>query len=138
MDQNKEKIRCILQYYFDKLIATTHRRLVKKNCGVYGEGAVSKSAAREWFAHFRYGNFDAKDEPPSDWPNTEKSDEILEKIEQDRHISSHDIAYELTIYHQTVLNHLKNAGFKKELNIWVPHEMSVKKRWTDLASAIRC
>ena len=55
-----------------------------------------------------------------------KSDEILEKIEQDRNISSHDIAYELNSLHQTVLNHLQKAGFKKNLDVWVPHESNVK------------
>ena len=60
---------------------------------------------------------DVKDEPRFGWPVTEKSDEILEKIEQDRHISSFDIAYELNIHHQTVLNHLQQTGFKKKLNV---------------------
>ena len=67
-----------------------------------------------------------KDEPRFVWPIAGKNDEILEKIEQDRHISSHDIAYELNIHHQTVLNHLQKVGFRKKLDVWVPHELSVK------------
>jgi len=42
-----------------------------------------------------------------------KIDEIMEKVEQDRHISSHDIGKELNIDHKTVLNHLEKAGYKK-------------------------
>ena len=67
-----------------------------------------------------------KDEPRFVWPIAGKNDEILEKIEQDRHISSHDIAYEINIHHQTVLNHLQKVGFRKKLDVWVPHELSVK------------
>jgi len=39
-----------------------------------------------------------------------KVDEIVEKVEQDRHISSHDIDKKLNINHKTVLNHLEKAG----------------------------
>jgi len=44
-----------------------------------------------------------------------ENDEIMEKVEQDRHISSHDISKELNIDHKTVLNHLEKAGYKKNL-----------------------
>ena len=67
-----------------------------------------------------------KDAPRTDRLLVEKTDEIMEKIHQDRHISYHDIAKELNIHHQTVLNHLKKAGYKKKLDVWVPHELSLK------------
>jgi len=38
-----------------------------------------------------------------------KVDEIMEKVEQDRHISSYDIDKELNIDYKTVLNHLKKT-----------------------------
>lgn len=38
----------------------------------------------------------------------------MEKINQERHISGHDIAKEINIDHKTVLNHLKNVMCKKE------------------------
>ncbi|XP_029162233.1 histone-lysine N-methyltransferase SETMAR-like [Nylanderia fulva] len=33
---------------------------------------------------------------------------------------------ELGIDHKTVLNHLHKAGYKKKLDVWVPHELSAK------------
>ena len=57
-----------------------------------------------------------------------ESNEILAKIEQVRHIRSHDIAYELNFHHRTVLKHLQKVGFKKKLDVWVPHESSVKNK----------
>jgi len=50
----------------------------------------------------------------------------MEKIEQDRHIGSHDIGKELNIDHKTVLNHLEKAGYKKKVDVWVPHDLTVK------------
>ncbi|XP_045540347.1 histone-lysine N-methyltransferase SETMAR-like [Papilio machaon] len=51
-------------------------------------------------------------------------DAIFEKVEQDWHISSYDVAEELGIEHKTVLAHLKENGYTKKLDIWVPHELS--------------
>jgi len=36
----------------------------------------------------------------------------MKKIEQDRHISNHDIDKEINIDHKTVLNHLEKATKK--------------------------
>ena len=42
-----------------------------------------------------------------------KSDKIKEIIELDRHVASRDIAQEMGVSHQTILNHLRKAGYKK-------------------------
>ena len=70
-------------------------------------------------------------------PITEKSDEILEKVERNKHVSTVEIARELGINHKTVLNHLHKTGYKKKLDVWVPHEFSVKNMMTELTFAIR-
>lgn len=43
---------------------------------------------------------------------------------EDRHMNSHRIASHkrVNICHQTVLNRLKKAGWKKSLDFWVPYE----------------
>ena len=41
-------------------------------------------------------------------------------------LSKSEIAYELNIHHQTVLNHSQKTGFKKKLDVWMTHELSVK------------
>ena len=83
MEINKKKIRYILQYYYDK--GKNAAQACEKICAIYGEDTLSKSAARKWFARFRAGNFDVKDEPCSG-PITEKSDEIIVKVERDKHM----------------------------------------------------
>ncbi|KYM76732.1 hypothetical protein ALC53_12827 [Atta colombica] len=66
MEINKEKIRYILQYHYDK--GKNAAQTCEQICAIYGEDILSKSAARKWFAHFRAENFDVKDEPRSGRP----------------------------------------------------------------------
>jgi len=85
MEINKEKIRYILQYHYDK--GKNAAQACEKICAIYDEDTLSKSAARKWFARFRVGNFDVKDDPRSGRPITEKFDEIeLVKVERDKHV----------------------------------------------------
>ena len=74
MEINKEKIRYILQYHYDK--GKNAAQACEQICAIYGEDTLSKSVARKWCARFRAGNFDVKDEPRSGRPITEKFDEI--------------------------------------------------------------
>ncbi|EGI59943.1 Histone-lysine N-methyltransferase SETMAR [Acromyrmex echinatior] len=124
MEINKEKIHYILQYYYD--IGKNAAQTYEKICAIYGEDTLSKSAAWKWFTRFRTENFDVKDEPRSGRPITEKSDEIMEKVERDKHVSTVEIAKELGIDHKIILNHLHKARYKKKLDVWVPYELSVK------------
>jgi len=66
------------------------------------------------------------DESRSGRPITEKSDEIMVKVERDKRVSTVEIAKKQGIDHKTVSNHLHKAGYKKKLDIWVPHELSVR------------
>jgi len=71
--------------------------------------------AQNWFKRFQSGNFGVKDAPRSGRPIIGKVDKIMEKVEQDRHISSHDISKELNINHKIVLTLLEKTGYKKNL-----------------------
>ncbi|GFT83604.1 histone-lysine N-methyltransferase SETMAR [Trichonephila clavipes] len=55
-------------------------------------------------------------------------DKITEIIEVDRHVSSRSITEELKIDHKTVLSPLRKVGFKKKLDVWVPHYLTLKNR----------
>jgi len=58
MEKSNVKLLYILQYYYDKGKNATREKI----CAVYGEGTLSKSTARKWFARFRSGNYEVKDE----------------------------------------------------------------------------
>ncbi|GFT92803.1 histone-lysine N-methyltransferase SETMAR [Trichonephila clavipes] len=72
------------------------------------------------------GIFDVKDAPCTGKPVIENVGKISKIIEVDRHISSRSIAQELKINHKTVLSNLRNVGFKKKLDVWVPHQLRPK------------
>ncbi|GBP81452.1 hypothetical protein EVAR_64019_1 [Eumeta japonica] len=65
-------------------------------------------------------NFVVKVEPRSSRHVPDKVDAVLEKLEQDRHISSYDVTEDLEIDYKTVLTHLKKHEFTKKLDAWVP------------------
>lgn len=124
MDVNKEKIRYILQFFFDKGENASQAAEIVN--GVYGPDTVTANYVQFWFRRFRSGIFDVKDAPRTGRPVVENVDKITEIIEVDRHVSSRSIAQELKIDHKTVLNHLHKAGFKKKLDVWVPHQLTQK------------
>jgi len=97
-------------------------RLLKKFVkNVYGYDAVSVRVVQA----FSIWKFWCQYASRSDRLITGKVDEIMEKVEQDRRISNHDIGKELNIDYKSVLNHLEKTGYKK-LNIWVPHDLTMK------------
>ena len=111
MEQNKEKIRHILQYYYDKGKNASHA--ANKIFAVYGPDTVSISTAQRWFQRFRSGAEVIEDAPRFGRPVVENCDKIAELIERDRHSS---IGQELGMSHQTVINHLKKIGYKTKLS----------------------
>ncbi|KAL9910473.1 histone-lysine N-methyltransferase SETMAR-like isoform 1-T5 [Glossina fuscipes fuscipes] len=126
MELNKEKIRYILQFFFDKGDNASQAATIVN--GVYGSDTVTANYVQFWFRRFRSGIFDVKDAPRTGRPVVENVDKIGEMIEVDRHVSSRNIAQELKIDHKTVLNHLHKAGFKKKLDVWVPHQLTEKNK----------
>ncbi|XP_016946474.1 histone-lysine N-methyltransferase SETMAR [Drosophila biarmipes] len=114
VDQNKEKIRHILQYYYDR--GENASRAANKICAVYGPDTVSISTAQRWFQIFRSGVEVVEDAPRSGRPVVENCDKIAELVERHRQSSSRSIARELGMSHQTVINHLKKLGATKKLS----------------------
>ena len=136
MEVPKEEIRHILHFYYLK--GKHASKATKKICDVYGADTLSVRVAQQWFERFRSGVVEVNDAPRPGRPATVSVDKIMEHIENDRRVSSHSIAKKLNINHQTVLNHLQKAGFKKKLDVWVPHELTQKNHMTEFSSANRC
>ncbi|CAF4798103.1 unnamed protein product [Pieris macdunnoughi] len=93
MSKSNEEIRYILKFYYKKGKNTT--LAAKKICDAYGPSAVSVRVAQILFKRFQSGNFYVNDARRSGRPITEKMDDIFEKVEQDRHISSYDVVQEV-------------------------------------------
>ncbi|KAH8394484.1 hypothetical protein KR222_011840 [Zaprionus bogoriensis] len=115
------EIRAVLKFYFVK--GKSARATFREINGDLGDGTLSLRTAEEWFRRFRAGDSDTMDKPAGGRPVTTNTDHIMEHIELDRHVASRDIAEEIGVSHQTVLNHLQKAGYQKQLDVWVPHDL---------------
>jgi len=120
-----------LKFYYKK--GKNAIQAAKKNYDVYRYDVVSSSCGTKLVQTlFQPGNFNVKDAPRSGI--TRKVDEIMEKVEQDQHINSHDIGKELNIDHKRVLNidHKTipspsfREGSQKKHDVWMSHDLTVK------------
>ncbi|GFQ73293.1 histone-lysine N-methyltransferase SETMAR [Trichonephila clavata] len=84
MEVNKEKIRYILQFLFDK--SENASQAVEIVSGVYDLDTVTANYLQFWFRRFRSGI-----------PIVENVDKITEMIEVDRHVNNRSIDQELKI-----------------------------------------
>ncbi|GFU58631.1 histone-lysine N-methyltransferase SETMAR [Trichonephila clavipes] len=124
MEINKAKIRCILQFSFDK--SEKESQVAEIVNGVYSVNTVTNSCVKCWFRPFRSEILDVKEAPHTSKPVVENVDKITEIIQVDRHVSSRSITQELKIDHKIVLNNLCKVGFKKKLDVWVSHQLTAK------------
>ncbi|GFV34760.1 histone-lysine N-methyltransferase SETMAR [Trichonephila clavipes] len=123
MEINKEKIRHILQFFFDTGENVNQAAEIVND--VYGADTVNANHLQFWFRRFHSGIFDAKNAPRTGRPVVVNVDKITEIIEIDRHVSR-SIVQELKIDHKTVVNHLRKVGLKKKLDVWVQHQLTPK------------
>ncbi|GFT26675.1 histone-lysine N-methyltransferase SETMAR [Trichonephila clavipes] len=97
MEVNKEKIRYILQFFFDKgKNASQSDEIVY---GVYGVDTLTANYVQFCFLRFCSGIFDVKDASRTDRPVVEDIDKITEILQLDRHVKSRSITQKLNIDH---------------------------------------
>ena len=96
----------------------------KKLYHVYGEKSLTELQCQNWFAHFRFGNFDLKDAPRSGHPTEVDDNKIKAMIENNRRSTTREIAGNLSISHTFVERHLKQLGYVNQFDIWVPHKLN--------------
>lgn len=74
MENKNEYFRHIMFFYFHKgkNAAQTH----KKICAVHGDYGVSETTVREWFRHFRSGDFNCADFNCADLPCSGRPTEV--------------------------------------------------------------
>lgn len=121
MEKRSEHFRHILLFYFRKGKNAT--QAYKKLCAVYGDEALKERQCQYWFAKFRSGDFSLKDEPRSGRPVEVDDDQIKAIIDSDRHSTTREIAEKLDVSHTCIEKRIKQLGYVKKLDLWVPHEL---------------
>ncbi|GFY24988.1 histone-lysine N-methyltransferase SETMAR [Trichonephila clavipes] len=76
MEVNKEKIRYILQFFFEK--GENASQVAEIAHGVYGADTVTANYLQFWFRRFCSGIFDVKHAPRTGKPVSENVDKITE------------------------------------------------------------
>ena len=71
---------------------------------------IPDGQCQTWLAGFCSGDFDLKDAPRPGHPTEVDDDKIKAMIENNRHITTREIAEKLNISHTCVERHLKYLG----------------------------
>ncbi|XP_044313281.1 histone-lysine N-methyltransferase SETMAR-like [Drosophila rhopaloa] len=111
------KIRAVLKFFFVK--GESARERFREINGVLGDATLSLRIAEEWFRLFSAGENDTMDKPAGGRAVTTNTDQIMENIELDRHVTSRDIAEEIGVNPRSRLD-------TKKLDVWVPHDLTQK------------
>ncbi|GFT87786.1 histone-lysine N-methyltransferase SETMAR [Trichonephila clavipes] len=86
MDSDKQHFRHILLFYYRK--GKSDVQASNKLTDVYGEGVLTVRQCQNWFAKFRYGNFDVEDAPRSGRPVEADKDAIKALVDANRRITT--------------------------------------------------
>lgn len=104
-----------------------------KICAVYGEGALAERTVRKWFAKFRAGDFNLKDQERTGRPSITDDDQLKTLIENNPRYTTRELAEILKISKTTVHEHLVKLGYVNRYDVWVPHNLT-EKNLTDRIS----
>ncbi|GFV71898.1 histone-lysine N-methyltransferase SETMAR [Trichonephila clavipes] len=95
----------------------------KKLTDVYGD-VLTVLQCQNWFAKFRFGNFDVEDAPRSGRTIEADKDAIKALVDANRRITTREIGLRLNLSSLTVYDHLKGLGLSSKLDVWVPHVLT--------------
>ncbi|GFT62740.1 histone-lysine N-methyltransferase SETMAR [Trichonephila clavipes] len=98
----------------------------KNLCVVFGKDIVNVHNCQRWFSKkkFRSGELSLQESDRSGRPSKIDNDVLQFMLENNRHLTSQEIAEELSILHITVGDHIKSLGFVLKRSVWVPHELT--------------
>lgn len=119
---DKSKIRVICEYEFRRgtKAAETARNISK----VFGKDAINEATVRRWFAKFRSGDFSLVNEPRGRPETKVNNEELKTLVEADSSQPARVLAAIFGVSIPTILEHMKQIGMKKDLDKWVPNELS--------------
>ena len=94
---------------------------------VYGANTTNQRTTCYWFARFRSGNFELKNEPRCRPKTLVDNDELKVIVEADDTQSTAELAADFDVSVKTILVHLRQIGKVKKLDKWV-NELNDRQR----------
>ncbi|EZA47914.1 Histone-lysine N-methyltransferase SETMAR [Ooceraea biroi] len=133
MEENKEHFRHLMFFYYQK--GKNASQATNSICSVYGEGALAERTVRKWFAKFRAGDFNLKDQERSSRPSTTDDDQIKTLIENNPRYTTRELTEILKISKTTVHDHVVKLGYVSRYDVWVPHNLAEKNLMDPISRA---
>ncbi|XP_050667933.1 histone-lysine N-methyltransferase SETMAR-like [Leptidea sinapis] len=91
---------------------------------VYGANTTNECTTCYWFARFRSGNLDMKNERRGRPKTLVDNDELKAIVEADDTQFMAELAADFDVSIKTILVHLRQIDKVKKLAKWVPHELN--------------
>ena len=91
---------------------------------IYGARAPGIRQIYRWYAKFRAENVTLEDRPRAGTPRKLEDADIRHLLEQDRNLTTEELAESLDVDPTTVFRHLKTMGYRLKLDTWVPHTLT--------------
>lgn len=105
---NHTHIRHIMLYHFEKgwKASQSFRDLNE----LFGEGTISESRCREWFARFKSGDTSLEDKPRRGRPSDFDDQALLAAVEENESLTTRMLADDFNVNHSTIVRRLKKLG----------------------------
>ena len=94
----------------------------------FSPGTANECTVQRWFKKFCKGDESLEDEECSDWSSEVDNDQLRAVIKADPLKTTQKIAKGLNVSHSIVIQHLKQIVKMKELNKWVPYELTKNQK----------
>ena len=123
---DKKQILAIFLFEFKmdhKAVETTHNMN-----NAFGPGTANERTVQWWFKKFCKGDESFEGEEHSGQPSEVDNDQLRAISEADPLTTTREVAEELSGDYSTVIQHLKQLGKVKQLDQWVPHELTANQK----------
>ena len=91
-------------------------------CEVHGDAALSEATCRDWFRHFKNGDFDVDDRPREGRSKTFEDAELEALLDEDPCQTQEELALALGVTRQAISKRLLTLGMIRKQGTWVPYE----------------
>jgi len=114
----------IFCFHLKKTAAESHRMLVE----AYGDYAVGEATCRNWFRHFKNGDFNVIDKTPENRPKKFEDAELQALLDEDATQTQKQLAEQLNVSRQAISDRLHAMGKIQKCGKWVPHELNERQQ----------